>query len=177
MGVRRKSIKLLEHEKSFLQQAYKRRRITTDDYKVRKADLHDLAEEFRRQFGRTDSDEDIFHYMFVQRKRGLWVTLDGNQEPKTKLPSLPAEHVEVLVDIYRDHLVTLGTGSDAFAFDADICFALEKEFEDRTMRRIPGAELMAILTDLRKRGLLPKAADNPVQKPEEHQDDSEERRG
>ncbi len=152
----RKSIKMFDHERRGLEEAYLRRKITIEQYEVRQDDLHALCNEWRSQFGRTESDGDIHHFMRTRRKSGKWPKLNGAQEPTPTLPELTAEHREVLVDIYYEHVADLGSGSDNIAYEPEVMAMIATEFHHRTGRVVPGNMLVGILTAMRKRGLLPK---------------------
>jgi len=157
-----------------LKASYLRRGIHLEHYEVRRADLHDLCEEFRAHFGRSDTDGEIYHYMRTKRKinkgrKNRWPTMGDVGEPKIELPELGAEHQEVLVDLYYEHLAHLGDGTDNLAYEVETTAMIETEFEHRTMRNIPGPMLVGLLTDLRKRGLLPLVDRQP--KPEGGFDD------
>jgi hypothetical protein len=159
--VRRRSMKMFEHECEFLKAAYLRRGIHLEHYEVRQAELHELCDEWRAHFRRTETDAELFHFMRTKRKKGKWPRLGGAGEPKVALPELGAEHQEVLVDLYYEHVADLGFGSDTLACDAETVAMIETEFEHQTMRRVPGPFLVGILTDLRKRGLLPPVRRHP----------------
>jgi hypothetical protein len=160
MGVRRKSIRIYGHERQFLVEIYLLKKIPIDQYEVRQADLHRLGQEWRAHCQCTESDQEILHYMRTQRKSGLWVRFDGVHQSAPVLPKLPAEHMEVLIDIYYEHLITFDNGSDVLAYEPEIAKMVETEFEHRTMRRVPARQLIGILTAVRKRGLLPKVRDH-----------------
>ncbi len=159
MAGRKKSTKLFDHEHRFLQEAYLRHGYTVEHYEVLPDELHKLCEEFRAHFGRTDSDEVLLHYMRTKRKMAQWVRFDGQHNAKPALPKLSPEHKEILIAIYYEHVAGLGSGSDNLGYEPETAAMLATEFEHRTMRRVPAPYLIGILTDLRKRGLLP-----PVQK-------------
>ncbi|HEY4259119.1 MAG TPA: hypothetical protein VGM98_03115, partial [Schlesneria sp.] len=161
MTTKKKSIAMFDHERRFLEEAYVRRRIPLDQYEERPTELHALCEEWRSQFGRTEKDEDIFHYMRTRRKNGSkkcgnWPKLGTNHEPAPTLPDLTAEQKEVLVEIYYEHVADLGNGSDNIAYEPEVMAMIATEFLHRTGRGEIGSMLVGILTAMRKRGLLPK---------------------
>lgn len=156
MKPRRMSIKMFDHERRFLEQSYLRRRITIEQYEVRQDDLHALASEWRTQFQRVETDEQILHFMRTRRKRSLWPRLDGAHEPAPVLPVLTAEQKEVLVDIYYEHVADLGNGSDNIAYEPEVTAMISTEFHHRTGKELAGGMLVGILTAMRKRGMLPK---------------------
>jgi hypothetical protein len=165
---------MFEHEHEFLKAAYLRRGIHLEHYEVRQAELHDLCDEWRAHFGRAETDAEIFHYMRTKRKKHKWATMGDAGQPKVKLPDLGAEHQEVLVDLYYEHLAELGSGSDNLAYEPETVAMVETEFEHQTMRHIPGPFLVGILTDLRKRGLLPPVRQQPKQDGELGYDDMDD---
>ena len=161
MATRQKSIKLFEHERPLLIELYLRRRIPVDEYERRPEDKQALVDEWNQLTGRTDSTEGVMHYMRTQRKRGLWVRFDGDHEPSTPVIELSAEDGEVLVSIYTENMALLGRGSDVLEYDSEISDLIAKEFFAITGRIVPPHQLVAKLTALRKRGLLPKVSKQP----------------
>ena len=96
------------------------------------------------------------HYIRTQRKQGFWVKFDGaHKTAPSMLHALPLVQRETLIEIYREHVLDAGLGSDNVFYDAEISELIAKEFAHRTSRRVPENVLVAVLTALRKRGLLP----------------------
>jgi hypothetical protein len=161
MATHRRSIKLFPHERPLLVDLYLRRRIPIDQYEVRQQDLNDFTKDWNGLSGRNDAPADILHYLRTQRKRGLWVRFDGNHEVTPPVTEMTAEESEILVAIYQDNVADFAHGSDVIAYDPEIAELLAKEFAAEIGRIIPAPQLIAKLTALRKRGLLPKAAEFP----------------
>ncbi len=161
MAIQRRSIKLFPHERPILVDLYLRRRIPIDQFEARPTELSTFTAEWNRLSGRNDAPVDLLHYLRTQRKRGLWVRLDGNYVAGPPRADLTAEEAEVLVAIYQDHVADLARGSDVVTYDPEIAELLAKEFAAEAGRIIPAPQLIAKLTALRKRGLLPKAAEQP----------------
>lgn len=164
MAKRRKSIRLLEHERQLLIQLYLKWRIPVDQYEARPDDLEGLCEEWRSLCGRCDTNEEILHYMRNQRKNGLWVTFNGDHETAPPLPTLAAEETEILIEIYAEIVAAAGDGSDNIAYDSEIADLIARRFAEATGKRVPAHQLVAKLTAIRKRGLLPPTA-KPTVKP------------
>jgi hypothetical protein len=165
MTLRHKSIRVLPHERDLLVNMYLERRIPIEQYEHRSEELAAFVEEWNRLTGRTDTGAGLVHYMRTQRKQGLWVRFDGAHLAVPPAPDFSAEDIEVLVSIYADDVAAMGVGSDVLAYEDDLRALIEKEFADRTGRVVSGDDLVAKLTALRKRGLLPKAAELPAPDP------------
>jgi hypothetical protein len=161
MAMRRKSIKLLAHERRILVELYLRWRIPVSQFKTRPDDKHAFVDEWNRLAGRNDAPGDVMHYMKTQRKRGLWVRLNRPQQAPPLNAELTAEETEVLVDICRDNVTVLGNGSDTLDYDEDVAESIAKAFAEATGRVVPTHELVTKITALRKRGLLPRVKDQP----------------
>jgi hypothetical protein len=69
---------------------------------------------------------------------------------------MSADQTEALVRIFHDNVTVLKNGSDVLAYEAEIAELIAREFEDETGDYIAPHLLVAKLTALRKRGLLPK---------------------
>lgn len=159
MAVRRKSIKLYEHERALLIKLYLRVRIPTDQFDERPDDKASFAAEWRKLSGRNDEAEAIVHYMVTQRKRGLWVRLEDDYEAAPPHVELSAEEKDALVSIYYEHVTVFEKGSDNLAYDPEIGELISKEFQDATGRFVPAHQLVAKLIYYRKIGLLPRVRD------------------
>jgi len=156
MATRRMSIKLYVHERQELVELYLQRRIPIDQYESRPRELEALADEWNQRTGRKDAPGDLLHYMRTQRKRSKWVRFDGEHEPAPAVAELSAEETEILVEIFQSNVTVLESGSDVLAYDDEIAQLIAKEFSAETGRVVPAHVLVAKLTALRKRGLLPK---------------------
>ncbi len=69
---------------------------------------------------------------------------------------LNAEEKEMLVAIVHENMSLLGCGTDEIAYDPEIAAALVKEFSLATGRIVLPGDLIAEVTAIRKRGLLPR---------------------
>lgn len=156
MAVRRRSIKMRPDERAELVKLYLELKIPVDQYEHRPEDLAHLSTSWNAATGRSESTGDILHYMRNQRKCGKWVTFDGAHEPVPPRAKFSADDVEVLVEIYHEHVAGLGVGSDYLAYDEQFQQFLSREFADRRGRVVAPGELVAKITELRKRGMLPK---------------------
>ena len=74
-------------------------------------------------------------------------------------PAFTAEDIEVLAAIYAENVVVMGVRSDVLAYKDVLKALIAKEFTVRTCRVVHADDLVAKLTALRKRGLLPKATE------------------
>jgi hypothetical protein len=154
MTTRRKSLRLVDHERELLVKLYLRWRIPVDQFEKRPRELAAFTGEWSTLSGRSDLATDVLHYMRTRRKRGLWVRFDGDHEAGPPCLDLSAEETEILVAIYTE-VTALRSGSDEIGYDAEVQSLIAKEFAAETGRVVPVHELVAKLTALRKRGLLP----------------------
>ena len=91
-----------------------------------------------------------------QRKQGAWVRLGDNAIKRQPNLMLSANDMEILIEIYRQNFALLELGTDSISYDDEIVDLISKEFAAEAGRVVPGGDLVAALTALRKRGLLPK---------------------
>jgi hypothetical protein len=131
-------------------------RIPVDQFDNRPEDLAHFVEVWNEATGRNDCGGDLVHYMKTQRKRGLWVRLDGNYVQAPELVELSADETEALVEIFYENVTLLDNGSDVLSYDEEIANLIAKEFFAATHKIVSSHHLVAKLTALRKRGLLPK---------------------
>lgn len=143
--------RLLPHERELLKSLYTQHRIPTDQYKRRPEDLGRLTEQWNTLTGRDDEPGEILHYMIAQRKQKKWPRLGKNHE---KLASVPADVLSVKEwTLLRQAYSELDTGSDNYAFDAQLRAELEKRFARNAKRIVPSIILCAAIEAKRKRGL------------------------
>lgn len=153
----RKAIGLSADEDRLLKELYIRWNIPIDQFEKRPHDLRALVDAFNAQSGRTDTTEDVMHFMKTRRKRGLWVKLGAGHKTSPSLSGmLSAEEGEILIDIYNKDVAAMGLGSDVLSYTPEVSKLIAKEFALRTRHRVPAHVLIAKLTEMRKRGLLPK---------------------
>jgi hypothetical protein len=104
-----------------------------------------------------------------ERKCGRWPVFNGNHQTAPPLPDFSPDEIELLIAIYSENVAAMGEGSDNIAYDGETAQLIAKRFAEATGRIVPPHQLVAKVTAIRKRGLLP-----PVQKIEA---DSEEDAG
>lgn len=155
MATRKKAIRLNEHERETLVRLYMRWRIPVDQYESRPDDLEGLCEEWRGLCHRTDLNGDILHYMRNERKCGRWPVLNGNHQTAPPLPDFGPDEVEILIAIYSENVAAMGEGSDNIAYDGETAQPIANRFAEATGRIVPPHQLVAKVTAIRKRGLLP----------------------
>ena len=80
----------------------------------------------------------------------------GEQRKSPAHRKFTPEETEVLVDIYREHILPRDNGSDDVGYDGEQLELIAKEFAMRVGTFVPAHHLNSKLTRLRKRGLLPK---------------------
>src|SRR5436190_5195852 len=141
MAIRRRSIKLLAHERSVLVELYLKWRTPIEQFESRPDDRAAFIQEWNNLSGRNDSAADIIHYMRTQRKRGLWVTFDGDHRCAPPQPSMTAEEIESLVSVYEHNVSAGGSGSDVIAYDETIQELIVNEFHALTGRTFTADEL------------------------------------
>jgi hypothetical protein len=161
MATRRKSIKVLPHDRKLLVRLYVKYRLPIEQLEARPAELAAFAREWQRISGQKHSEGELLHYMRNERKCGRWVKLGKNCLPPPPLPDMPVEEIEALVMIYEENVAILGRGTDAIAYDEEIGELLVKSFFEMTGRGLPAHQLTQKLTALRKRGLLTRVSDMP----------------
>jgi hypothetical protein len=161
MPTRRKSIKLYPHEREFLVELYLKWRIPIDQFEGRPVDLDAFTATWAVHTGRNDTGGELIHYMRSQRKRGLWVKLEGDHLKAPERPDMTADEIEVLVAIFEDFVTSRNYGSDVLAYDDEITEEISREFFAQTGRTLPAHDVITRLTALRKRGLLPKVGKLP----------------
>lgn len=158
MGSRRKSIKLFPHERQALIDVYLKWQFAVDTYEKLPDELEAMTEEWGERCGRKDAPQDVFHYMRNERKCSRWVRFDGKHKEPPPMPAFTADEIEVLVDVYAKNVAELDYGSDTLGYDSQLADFIAREFADQTGRVVPARYLVAKLTALRKRGLLPKVS-------------------
>jgi hypothetical protein len=176
MTTRRKSIKLLPHERKLLVKLYLKYGLPIEQLEARPAELGAFVAEWRRISGQKHSQGEVLHYMRNERKCGRWVRLGKNCPAPPPLPEMSTEEIEALVVIYEENVAVLGQGSDAIAYDDEITEHLVKSFFEMTGRGLPAHQLVRKLTALRKRGLLTKVSDMPESDESEFGGDVEKRK-
>ena len=139
MSMRRKSIKLLDHERRILVDLYLRWRIPVSQFKSRPEDKRRFVEEWNRLSQRNNAPCDLIHYMKTQRKRSLWVRLDGEHKAAPPKAEFTAEETEILLEICREFVTVQGNGSDTLDYDEDVAEQIAKAFARETGRVVPAA--------------------------------------
>lgn len=161
MQQRKQCLKLSSTERSLLIEHYLKSRIPIDQFEKRPQDLKRFVREWSTLSGRSDSPEDLIHFMKSQRKQSKWVTFEGTHlKSPTLVVTLSDEETAILVDIYEENVASVGLGSDCLSHDSEIAALIEKEFSHRTRRRVAANVLTAILTRLRKKKSLPRVRDS-----------------
>lgn len=161
MAKKRKPLPLYEHEDRLLKERYLAWGIPIDQYEKLPADLLAFTRQWNKLSGRSDTPDEIHHYMRTRRKQKKWVRFNGKHKKQPPTVVMSAEHTEALVDIFRDVVLVLGIGSDSIAYDGKLAGMIAKEFARRTGRLVPACDLVGKLTALRRRGLLPKVGREP----------------
>ena len=163
MYQRKQAIKLTDAEHHCLIALYLDMRIYLDNYKKHPNMLRDLADAFNSQTGRSDSPEDVLHYMTTRRKdrQGMprrWPRLGelGIKPVAEWSEQATPDEVKDLLAIYVRVARLHQKGSDSFQHDPELCQELETEFQAWTGHFVPGGNLLARIEAERKAGRLPK---------------------
>ncbi|USN99237.1 MAG: hypothetical protein H6810_00725 [Phycisphaeraceae bacterium] len=155
---KRRRLQLSREEDLFLRTLYRHHRVPTDQFRKRPGFHSDFTATWNEGTGRTDSPEEVLHYMVTLRKKGRWERFDGRHLPSPSVNDLLSVEEWALIDtVYREG----GVASDNFAFDLDtldrIEGALLREFGHTVSRSL----LCAAIIERRKSGLLPRT-DRPM---------------
>lgn len=163
MNVLKKPIRLTPEFDRLLSKVYVQIGVPRDQYKHRPKESAELERRWHKLSGRDDSVEELVRYIKNQQKdkqgrakRGLppWPTFGGAHKRKP-LPAvvLNDEQLEILCQLYGEMVLPLGIGVDLLEADSTLCKAISREFAKRTGMLAPGAALVGIAEDKRKRGL------------------------
>jgi hypothetical protein len=171
MSLRRKSIRLLDHERRILVELYLNKwRIPVSQFKSRPEDTQAFVEEWNRLSQRNDTADEVVHYMRTQRKRSLWERLGSEHTPVPPKETFSAEETEILVEVYCENAALFGKGTDVLDHDDELARLITKIFAERTGRFVPPDQIKTKLTAIRKRGRLPKVQEPPPESEEGFQD-------
>lgn len=120
---------------------------TTDDLPRNPKVLRQLVSTFNAMTDRSDSPEDVLHYMVTLRKLKQWELLGkGSTPPASFADRFDADDLEAIDAIYEE----LQIASDNFAFDDELSKKFAREFARRRGRVIPALELAAAVVTRRK---------------------------
>jgi hypothetical protein len=96
---------------------------------------------------RSDSSEDVLHYMVTRRKDGKWEKLGKGSTPEhTFFDKFDDDDWKAIDAIYEE----LQIASDNFAFDEVLSKKFAREFARRRGRVVPALELAAAVVTRRK---------------------------
>jgi hypothetical protein len=165
MAARRKPIPLRKDEDKLLRKLYKQWRIPRGQYKKHPDYLAAFTEMFNRLSGNSYDPVQIYHYIETQQKITArldepWPTFDGAHKVLPPVETVLNEaHLLVLRQLWIEHVIPLGLGTDAAANRADIVEMIAREFTRLTGLRVPGMLLAMIAETKRKRGEWPRLKD------------------
>ena len=162
MAKRKKSIRLRPDEDSLLRQVYLSEGIPSDQYAKRPpGDLARFIRRWNTLSERTDSSEEVQHYIKTKRKNKQWVTFEGNHKRSEAIPEdiLASDQWATLNTIYEETCIARGLGSDNIDYDEGLAKEFSQSFARLTGLIFPGRYLLAILMHKRKRGDLPTIGD------------------
>jgi len=155
MSGRRYAISLSKSEDATLREQYDFFRFSTDQLNKRPREAAMFADTWNYATGRSDSADELVHYMITQRKqkRKNWPNLGDSCKklpPAGKL--LTADEDESLRQIYTRTVVPLDIGTDTFFLNRKLVATVAKELTKAIGRRVPDSLLIAYIEAKRKRG-------------------------
>lgn len=155
MSKLKQSLRLQPEEDKLLRTLYKQFGVTSDRFPQYPEALHEFLETWNNLTGRQDSAADVLHYIFTQRKQGLWVKL--GRKPKSKYTPTNTIACRFTDDDWK-HLDALyeelQIPSDNFALDDELGQKLTDQFAQRTGKIVPTLVLCAAMITRRKGGTL-----------------------
>lgn len=148
MATTKQSLRLNNEEDHALRVLYRSFGVTTDNLIRMPAIAKTLVNQFNALTDRSDSVEDVVHYMFTRRKKKQWEKLGRVPAPAEAYEAvhLDAEHWPHVDAIYEE----LQIASDNFAFDDELSKKFAAEFAKRTGKIIPPMVLGAAVIARRK---------------------------
>ncbi|HEX4145991.1 MAG TPA: hypothetical protein VHY91_20995 [Pirellulales bacterium] len=161
MATRRKSIKILPHDRQLLVNLYVKYGLPIEQLEARPAELSAFTKEWHRISKQKHAVGELLHYMRNERKCGRWVKLGKNCPAPPPLPDMSADDIEALTIVFEENVAVLGHGTDDIAYDDEKMELIAKGFFEITGRGLPAHQLLQKLTALRKRGLLTKVSEVP----------------
>lgn len=159
MATRRKSIRLSPDEDSLLRTLHRQSGIPDGQFPQRPRFWRRFTDVWNEATDRSDSPEEILHYIMTKRKKGLWFRFDGDHS-RLKSPEpdvLSKEQWEVVDELY----VEIGISADALLVDASARTAFLKRLAAKTGEHISDLLFVAALVARRKGGMLPKTGGGP----------------
>ncbi|RPJ79572.1 MAG: hypothetical protein EHM20_01020 [Alphaproteobacteria bacterium] len=172
---KKKCLRLNPADLEVLETLYLNRRLAVDQYVKLPKELRSLTDSFNALTGRADVPEDILHFMRTKRKIGKWPKLGDTARKVITIPNeiMTSEEIDALESSYVKIGKAHQKGNDSFAHEPELMRELENDFLKETGRFVFGSQLLAILTTLRKDGVLEALK---IQKHEQHKsfDDMDE---
>jgi hypothetical protein len=155
MCARRRTIPLNAAEDGLIRLLYLELRYPSDQYERRPVELARFVQQWNELAERSDTSEEVMHYIITKRKNSQWVTFDGDYERMSSVRDefLTAGEWHALREAYEAVMVSRSLGSDNIRWERDLARELVKEFRARTGRRIHHSLLLAAIEAKRKRGL------------------------
>lgn len=152
MATTKQSLRLSVDEDRALRVLYREFKVTTDNLIRLPSIARELVLQFNALTGRSDSVEDVVHYMFTRRKKAQWEKLGHVKPPEEAYEAvkLDSDHWPHVDAIYEE----LQIASDNFAFDDEMSKKFSQEFAKRTGKVIPPMVLAAAVISRRKKAGL-----------------------
>ena len=154
MGSRRRTIPLSEAEVDLLKLIYLENRYPSDQYERRPAERRRFVAQWNELAERSDTPEEVIHYIVTKRKAKKWVTFDGDYEKMGSMRSslLTDDEWKSLKVAYAEIFVDRGLGSDNLRYDRALGSELAKRFRALTAHAVNPSLLLALIEAKRKRG-------------------------
>lgn len=153
--VRRKTIPLQRDEDRLLRKFYLYARVPVDQYEKRPpGEFEAFVKNWNRATGRSDSEDDIKHYMMTKRKNGDWPRMDGKHKTAPSIHNmieLQEDDWDALYRIYLDVVVPKDLGRDSLVYDDELAELVAYKFSQATGRIIPSHLLVAAIMAKSKR--------------------------
>jgi len=152
---KRKKLPLNTTEDLILRDLYRHFRVPDGQFSKRPEFSAHFLSVWNEATGRDDTIGEVLHYIGTMRKRGLWVTLDGNH---LRMPigesfvGISPEGLAIIDSVYAQ----MGIGSDNFTYSPELVDSVQRRLVSELGLHIPRHLLIARIIDRRKAGLLPK---------------------
>lgn len=154
MKAKRKSIRLTFEEDQLLRTLHRQSGVPDGQFPQRPKFWRQFTNAWNAATGRTDTPEDVLHYIMNKRKNALWFRFEGAHKPLPvpEANMLTTEQWEVVDAIYAE----MGVAADNFLVDRALRTQLLRRVIARTGVHIPELLFTAALIARRKDGWLPK---------------------
>lgn len=159
MSVNRKSIRLTFEEDHLLRTFHRQSGVPDGQFSQRPRFWRQFTNAWNGATGRSDSPEEVLHYIMTKRKQALWFRFGKDHKP------LPTPEPDILIPeqwaVVDSLYVDMGVGADNFLVDRELRSELLRRFIAHTGVHIPELLFTSALIARRKAGWLPKVPHTP----------------